>query len=97
MIVVIFRAKTTELDSRYAEFANQLRDKALNQFNCVEFVSAHENGYEIALSYWKSEEDIIAWKKDAQHLAAQQLGKQAWYENYRVEICEIQRSYSNAE
>jgi hypothetical protein len=26
--------------------------------------------------------------------AAQQLGKQAWYANYRVEICKIQRSYS---
>jgi heme-degrading monooxygenase HmoA len=95
MFVVIFRAKTTALDSRYSEFANQLRDKALNDYHCIEFVSAHENGDEIALSYWNNEDDIIRWKKDAEHLAAQQLGKQAWYENYRVEVCEIQRSYSS--
>lgn len=95
MLVVIFRAKAAALDARYIEFANQLRDKALNDYNCVEFVSAHENGNEIALSYWNSEDDIIRWKKDAEHLVAQQLGKQAWYENYRVEICDIQRSYSS--
>ena len=97
MFVVIFRAETQQLDSRYLEFAAELRDKALNDYNCVEFVSAHEDGNEIALSYWHSKEDILRWKADSQHLAAQQLGKDAWYKNYHVEICDIQRSYSSAE
>lgn len=95
MFVVIFRAKTAALDNRYIEFANQLRDKALNDYNCIEFVSAHQYGNEIALSYWHSKEDILRWKADSQHLSAQQLGKDAWYENYRLEICDIQRSYSS--
>lgn len=93
MFVVIFRAKTRDLDPEYSALAPKLRDLALSQFHCLEFVSACEGDQEIALSYWNSEADIKAWKAHAEHLVAQQLGRERWYESYHVQIAEIRREY----
>ncbi|WP_296280756.1 antibiotic biosynthesis monooxygenase [uncultured Acinetobacter sp.] len=94
--VVIFKAKIQSLDQKYFDTANQLREKALTEFNCQKFEAVSENDFEIALSYWNSLEDIQAWHKDAEHQAAQRLGKQRWYESFSVEICEVIKSYSKS-
>ncbi|QIO06943.1 antibiotic biosynthesis monooxygenase family protein [Acinetobacter shaoyimingii] len=91
--VVIFKAKVNVLDDQYIQTAQALRAKALNQFNCTKFESISENGFEVALSYWNSLEDIQAWHLDAEHQSAQQYGKKQWYSHFSVEICEIHRSY----
>ena len=91
--VVIFKAKIQSLDQEYFDTANQLREKALTEFNCQKFEAVSENDFEIALSYWNSLEDIQAWHKDAEHQVAQRLGKQRWYESFSVEICEVLKSY----
>lgn len=91
--VVIFKAKIKSLDQEYFDTANQLREKALTEFNCQKFEAVSENDFEIALSYWNSLEDIQAWHKDAEHQVAQRLGKQRWYESFSVEICEVLKSY----
>lgn len=75
--------------------AQKLRNKALSQFNCVKFEACSENGFEIALSYWHGLEDIKQWKRDAEHLVAQRLGKEKWYQDFSVEICTVERAYSN--
>lgn len=92
--VVIFKAKIKMLDDEYFHTALLLREKALTQFHCQKFEALSENGAEIALSYWYSLEDIHTWQQDAEHLVAQKLGKEKWYENYSVEICEIKRTYT---
>lgn len=92
--VVIFKAKIKSLDQEYFDTANQLREKALTEFNCQKFEAVSENDFEIALSYWNSLEDIQAWHKDAEHQVAQCLGKQRWYKSFSVEICEVLKSYS---
>ncbi|MFW2094891.1 MULTISPECIES: antibiotic biosynthesis monooxygenase [unclassified Acinetobacter] len=91
--VVIFKAQINTLDQRYFQTAQLLREKALSQFNCQKFESLCENDFEVALSYWNTLEDIHAWHKDAEHQAAQRIGKQQWYKKFSVEICEITRSY----
>ncbi|WP_180131878.1 MULTISPECIES: antibiotic biosynthesis monooxygenase [unclassified Acinetobacter] len=91
--VVIFKARIRTLDELYFSTAQQLRDKALTHFNCQHFEALTEDEHEIALSYWNTLEDIRAWQQDAQHLVAQQLGKNQWYTNFSVEICEVLRRY----
>lgn len=92
--VVIFKATVREFDQAYTETANKLRHKALSAFNCQKFESICSNNNEVALSYWNSLEDIRAWHLDAEHHIAQKLGKEKWYQCFSVEICEIQRYYS---
>ena len=93
MFVVIFRAKTAKLDDEYAKVAKRLRDTALSEFGCIEFHATTEDDHEIALSYWPDQEKIRLWKRHSDHLIAQELGKQNWYESYSIQVCEIQREY----
>ncbi|MBL8372618.1 MAG: antibiotic biosynthesis monooxygenase [Burkholderiaceae bacterium] len=93
MFVVIFRATARALDADYAATAAHLRELALRDFGCLEFLAVTEGEQEIALSYWPDEASIRAWKQQADHLMAQRLGRERWYSDYRVEIAEVRRRY----
>lgn len=93
MFVVIFRAKVRSADSEYTTVAARMRELALGQFGCLEFAAVTEGQDEIALSYWPSEESIRAWKSHSEHVLAQQLGRERWYESYVVQVAEITREY----
>jgi len=93
MFVVIFRAKAKRLDDEYVQIAQRMRQLALAEFGCVEFAAVMEGQNEIALSYWRDEESIRAWKRQSEHVIAQELGRERWYASYSVQICEIRREY----
>ena len=93
MLVVIFRATIADLDSDYTVMATALRQRALEHYGCLEFVAVTEGGEEIALSYWRSEEDIRRWKADPLHAEAQRLGRQRWYNAYSVQVTQVLRAY----
>lgn len=95
MYAVIFTATIRQLDSEYSRMAGRLRDLALAEYGCLEFTSANEGTREIAVSYWDSEDQIRSWKNDAEHRVAQELGRSAWYESYRVEIVRLIRRYGS--
>ena len=94
MYVVIFRAKVQNLDQDYYETAKKLREIAMTEYGCTEFCSVMAGNEEITLSYWNSMEQIIAWKSNPQHLAAQKKGKDLWYVDYRVDVTKVQWSYT---
>ena len=93
MLVVIFRAKVRQFDEEYARVARRMRQLALSEFGCLEFQAVTEGDHEIALSYWPDEKKILDWKKHSEHVIAQELGRERWYESYVVQICEIKRQY----
>jgi heme-degrading monooxygenase HmoA len=93
MFVVIFRAKVRQTDLEYSQVAARMRELALSQFGCLEFTAVTEGKDEIALSYWPSEEHIRAWKAHSEHVLAQQLGRERWYESYTVQVAEVTREY----
>ena len=93
MYAVIFRVKTKKLDDAYFKMAKGMRELAISEYGCVEFTAVTEGSDEIAISYWESMEQIKKWKQNSEHLVAQKLGKEKWYENYTVEIVEVIRKY----
>jgi len=93
MFVVIFRAKVHQTDNEYSQVAARMRELALEQFGCLEFTAVTEGTDEIALSYWPSEDHIRAWKAHSEHVLAQQLGRERWYESYTVQVAEVTRDY----
>lgn len=93
MYVVIFRAKVGAFDAEYHATAHHLRETALRDFGCVEFVAMTEGDQEIALSYWPDAESIRRWKAHLDHRAAQEAGRRRWYADYRVEVARIERAY----
>jgi len=95
MYAVIFRAEINQIDNEYLITANEMRELALSKYNCVEFTSSTEGSNEIAISYWKSKNDIKAWKENEKHKKAQEIGKSKYYKSYKVQIVEIQHEYNN--
>lgn len=86
MYIVIFKARIKQVDQIYSQMAANLQTKAKQEYGCVHFESVCENGYEIALSYWHTLEDIKCWKNDPVHLQAQKTSKNNWYSDYSVTI-----------
>jgi len=86
---VIFRATIAELDDEYFRMAERMQALAFKKYGCLDFVSMTEGDEEIAISYWKSRQQIRDWKNDPEHRLAQTRGRDIWYRSFDVEICEI--------
>jgi heme-degrading monooxygenase HmoA len=95
MYAVIFKAKTKDLDKEYFSNAEELRALAFSKYGCKDFVACSEGPNEIAISYWESKEQILAWKNDPAHKLAQKIGAKKWYKSYKVEIVELVREYTS--
>lgn len=90
---VIFTSTRTELDENYVEMAIKMETLAKQQPGFLGVESAR-NEIGITVSYWESLEAIANWKQNLDHLDAQFLGRQKWYENYIVRIAKVEKEYS---
>ena len=54
------------------------------------------DGFGITVSYWSSEEAIGAWKRNMDHLSAQEAGKRLWYSDYEVKVARVERAYGTS-
>jgi heme-degrading monooxygenase HmoA len=90
---VIFSSQRTEGDSGYSQMAERMVELASQQpgFLGVESVRGTD-GFGITVSYWASSEAIAAWKANIEHLAAQEMGKQNWYEHYELRVAKVERA-----
>ena len=93
MYIVIFKAIIKSLDEDYYLSAKRMRELAMKDYGCVQIDSVSDADQEITLSYWNTEEDILAWKNNSEHLRVQSKGILQWYESYRVEIAELKHHY----
>lgn len=90
---VIFTSKRTDLDENYSEMADKMEILAQQQPGFLGVESAR-NDIGITVSYWESLESITNWKQNLDHLDAQTLGRQKWYENYTIRIAKVEKEYS---
>ena len=49
------------------------------------------------MAYFRDEASIPAWKANAAHLHAQQLGKARWYDHDEVRVARVERASSGPE
>jgi heme-degrading monooxygenase HmoA len=89
---VIFTSIRTIGDSGYGAMANLMEEMAKQQPGFLGIESVRD-GLGLTISYWTSEEAILSWKKQVQHVTAQNTGRKKWYENYKVRICKVERDY----
>jgi heme-degrading monooxygenase HmoA len=89
---VIFTALRTEGDHGYAAMAARMEKLASQQPGFLGVESARD-GLGITVSYWKDEESVRAWKAVAEHAAAQELGRQRWYNAYETRVARVERAY----
>lgn len=89
---VIFTSLRTDVDNGYESTADRMVELAQQQPGYLGHESAR-NEIGITVSYWESVEAIKNWKKNAEHLMAQQKGREEWYANYKTRICVVERDY----
>ncbi|MEU7823757.1 antibiotic biosynthesis monooxygenase [Catellatospora sp. NPDC049133] len=54
------------------------------------------DGSDLVVIYYADAESIHAWKRNPEHVLAQQLGRQKWLARYRVEVAHVERAYEFA-
>jgi heme-degrading monooxygenase HmoA len=91
-VAVIFTSLRTEGDNGYAAMSRRMESLAAEQPGYLGIESARDD-LGITVSYWADEDAARAWKQVAEHLVAQQRGKDAWYSDYRVRVAVVQRDY----
>ncbi len=79
-------------DGGYADMAARMVELAAQQpgFLGVETARAQIG---ITVSYWADLDSIAAWKKNTEHLAAQQKGREIWYRKFQVRIGRVEKDY----
>jgi heme-degrading monooxygenase HmoA len=91
---VIFTSLRTEADQGYGRMAERMEELAARQPGFLGIESARTpDGLGITVSYWASEEAIIAWKAQADHRIAQKTGQKVWYSDYHLRVAKVERDY----
>ena len=90
---VIFTSLRTAVDEGYGDMADKMVALAAQQPGFLGVESARED-LGITVSYWKDLESIRAWKANAEHQVAQQLGHEKWYAAFKTRIAKVERDYA---
>ena len=95
---VLFTAQRAKDDRGYGAMAEKIHKLALASPGCLGAESAYDpEGFGFTLSYWQDEESIRAWKSQADHMAAQRLGRERWYDHYVIRVARVERAYAGPE
>lgn len=90
--VVFTSIRNSKADDGYSEAAARMEELARLQPGFLGIESARgDDGLGITVSYWATEDDLHAWGRNAEHLLAQQFGRETWYERYALRICRVER------
>ena len=95
---VIFTSVLGANDAGYAAMGDAMFALAAKQPGYLGAESARgADRLGITVSYWRDETSIIAWKAEAQHVAAQKYGVERWYAHYELRIARVERAYAGPE
>ncbi|HVY30274.1 MAG TPA: antibiotic biosynthesis monooxygenase [Polyangiaceae bacterium] len=93
MMVVVFRNRLRPgVEQEYGEHANRIYDLALKMPGLVsskDFTA--EDGERLTVIEFRSAEELEAWRAQSEHLAAQERGRQHYFSEYSLQVCELVR------
>lgn len=93
MIVILFRSKLTNAAGEdYAAMNADLAQYVRSMPGFVDVKSFKaEDGERLTLVWWRDRESLEHWRHDLRHIEAKKLGRQKWYQYYKIEIAEVYR------
>lgn len=85
--MIFTNRRTTADDTGYAAMAARMEELARSRPGFVDIESVRgADRVGITVSYWDGPDAAASWKADAEHLVAQRLGAERWYEWYRTRV-----------
>lgn len=94
MFLVVFRnRKRADIDeAAYTKESELIEGLARRQPGFISFKAyVSDDGEVIALSEWEDENAALAWRRVAEHSAAQSRGRAEFYEDYTLFACKHPR------
>jgi heme-degrading monooxygenase HmoA len=93
MMVILFRSKLVDAPDGYTEMAEEMNALARTMPGFIDVKSFKaEDGERLTVVWWKNEETLRAWRENARHRLAQRLGRERWYQYYKLEVAEVVRT-----
>jgi heme-degrading monooxygenase HmoA len=92
---VIFSSQRSDQDEPgYGAMADRMVELAALQPGFLGLETCRgDDGFGITVSYWRNEADIVAWKRNAEHAAARQQGRERWYGRFELRVARVERAY----
>lgn len=93
---VVFTSQRTPGDDGYGDMADRMAELVARQPGFLGMEHARgDDGVGITVCYWRSLDDIAAWKAVEEHQLAQRYGRERWYASYRVRVARVEREYGS--
>jgi heme-degrading monooxygenase HmoA len=94
MMIVIFRARRTAEGNGapYQHWFKRMSELATGMPGYISHKAyIAEDGERLTLFEWESAETLHAWAAHPQHVAVKELGRQRFYTEYHLQVCELVR------
>jgi heme-degrading monooxygenase HmoA len=94
MLLIAFRSKLTpQAGEDYAQMDAALEKRVKDNPGFIDVKSyVAEDGERLTLVWWRDEESLKAWRELPAHRAAQETGRDKWYEFYKIDVANVIRS-----
>ena len=96
MMLILFRSRLTAAagdDYAAMDRAMEAHARAFPGFVDVKSFTA-KDGERLTVVWWQDAATLHAWAGDVRHRAAQALGRERWYDYYKMDVAEIVRTSS---
>jgi heme-degrading monooxygenase HmoA len=92
---VIFTSCRTDADGHaYGQAAERMARLASEQPGYIGIESVRgADGLGITVSYWRTAEDVAAWRRHLEHAAVREQGRAQWYSHYELRVAKVERAY----
>ena len=98
MVMVLFRVTVKEgCMEDYRALSQALREHLKEQPGFLRsegFVSGTDPNTLLGINYWENEDFVAQWRNRLEHRRCQQRGREALFQDYRVTVAQILRSYT---
>jgi len=94
MIVTVLRSRIRpEAAEEYKACTAEMRKLAQSQPGFISVKAYYaEDGEKVAVHEWESAEHLQAWREHPEHVKTQQRGRNEFYEDYTVYVCDQPRT-----
>jgi heme-degrading monooxygenase HmoA len=96
MVVVVFRSRLRSgIEKEVEETDARMEAIARTMPGFVSYRQyASADGEGVAVVEFESHETAAGWRAHPEHREAQRLGKERWFAEYRITVCDVVRDYS---
>jgi heme-degrading monooxygenase HmoA/ketosteroid isomerase-like protein len=87
--VIVFRSRLrADITGEYERHAGDIfaiAEKMPGYVSIKDFTA--EDGERVAIAEWRSPEELLTWRNEPSHAAAQTAGRERYYSEYAIDIC----------